>query len=124
MPKILDPFRFVVIAVAGCMNQKQQHAIEYLREENRVLREQPGTRRLRFTDNQRRRVATKAKLVDRRVLGEITDLVTPDTLLGCTSRQTRSLDGNANGSEGSGRGCRSLVAVVEVVPVPPQNSAD
>ena len=31
------------------MNQKQQHAIEYLREENRVLREQLGTRRLRFT---------------------------------------------------------------------------
>ena len=43
MRNILDPFRFVVIAVAGWMNQKQQHAIEYLREENRVLREQLGT---------------------------------------------------------------------------------
>ena len=81
MPNILDPFRFVVIAVAGWMNQKQQHAIEYLREENRVLREQLGTRRLRFTDDQRRRLAAKAKLVGRRVLDEITDLVTPDTLL-------------------------------------------
>ena len=49
MPNILDPFRFVVIAVVGWMNQKQQHAIDYLREENRVLREQLGTRRLRFT---------------------------------------------------------------------------
>jgi transposase InsO family protein len=63
------------------MNQKQHHAIEYLREENRVLREQLGTRRLRFTDDQRRRLAAKAKLVGRRVLAEITDLVTPDTLL-------------------------------------------
>src|SRR5262245_26170247 len=80
MPNILDPFRFLVIAVAGWMNQKQQHAIEYLREENRVLREQLGTRRLRFTDDQRRRLATKAKLVGRR-LQDIANIVTPDTLL-------------------------------------------
>ena len=81
MPNILDPFRFVVIAIAGWMNQKQQHAIEYLREENRVLREQLGTRRLRFTDDQRRRLATKAKLVGRRLLNDIANIVTPDTLL-------------------------------------------
>jgi hypothetical protein len=37
------------------MNQRQQNVIEYLREENRVLREQLGDRRLRFTDDQRRR---------------------------------------------------------------------
>jgi putative transposase len=81
MRNILDPFRFVVIAIAGWMNQKQQHAIEYLREENRVLREQLGTRRLRFTDDQRRRLATKAKLVGRRLLNDIANIVTPDTLL-------------------------------------------
>jgi hypothetical protein len=33
MPKTLDPFRFLLVAVAGWMNQQQQHAIEYLREE-------------------------------------------------------------------------------------------
>jgi hypothetical protein len=41
----LNPFQFVVIAVAGWMNQRQQNMIEYLREENRVLREQLGGRR-------------------------------------------------------------------------------
>src|SRR3954453_22152385 len=81
MRNILDPFQFVIIAVAGWMNQKQQHAIEYLREENRVLREQLGTRRLRFTDDQRRRLAVKAKLVGRRLLTDIAGIVTPDTLL-------------------------------------------
>src|SRR6476620_7587941 len=81
MQNILNPFHFVVIAIAGWMNQKQQHAIDYLREENRVLREQLGSRRLRFTDDQRRRLAAKAKLVGRRVLNDIADLVTPDTLL-------------------------------------------
>jgi len=33
----LDPFSFVVISIAGWMNQHQQHVIEYLIEENRVL---------------------------------------------------------------------------------------
>jgi hypothetical protein len=59
--KALDPFRFVLIAVAGWMNQQQQDAIDYLREENRVLREQLGARRLRLNDDQRRRLASKAK---------------------------------------------------------------
>ena len=81
MRNILNPFRFIVIAIAGWMNQNQQYAIDYLREENRVLREQLGTRRLRFTDDQRRRLATKAKLVGRRLLRDIAGLVTPDTLL-------------------------------------------
>ena len=61
MRNALNPFRFVVIAVAGWMNQKQQYAIDYLREENRVLKEQLGTRRLRFTDDQRCRLAAKSQ---------------------------------------------------------------
>ena len=61
MPRVLDPFRFVLMAVAGWMNQRQLQVIDYLREENRVLREQLGERRLRFTDDQRRRLAAKAK---------------------------------------------------------------
>ena len=38
MSKCPDPFRFLLISLAGWMNQRQLHAIEYLREENRVLR--------------------------------------------------------------------------------------
>jgi hypothetical protein len=41
---VLDPFRFVLISVAGGMNEQQQQAIEYLREENNVLRGQSGGR--------------------------------------------------------------------------------
>jgi hypothetical protein len=36
---VLHPFRFLLISIAGWMNQQQQQAIDYLREENRVLRE-------------------------------------------------------------------------------------
>jgi hypothetical protein len=42
MLQVLDPFRFVLIAVAGWMNQWEYQMIDYLREENRVLREQLG----------------------------------------------------------------------------------
>jgi hypothetical protein len=39
MLKPLDPFRFLLIAVAGWMNQHHLQVIDYLREENRVLHE-------------------------------------------------------------------------------------
>jgi putative transposase len=81
MPKVLDPFRFVLLAVAGWMNQQQSQTIEYLREENRVLREQLGRRRLCLTNDQRRRLAARAKGLGRKLLAEVATIVTPETLL-------------------------------------------
>jgi hypothetical protein len=83
MLKPLDPFRFLLVAVAGWMNQNQLRVIDYLREENRFLREQLGERRLRLSDDQRRRLAEKAKLLGRRILAEVATIVTPETLLAC-----------------------------------------
>jgi hypothetical protein len=37
MRATLAPFSFVVISIAGWMNQHQQHVIEYLIEENRFF---------------------------------------------------------------------------------------
>ena len=81
MTRLLDPFRFVVIALSGWMNGRQLLLIDYLREENLVLREQLGEKRLRFTDGQRRRLAAKAKRLGRKVLVELGTIVTPETLL-------------------------------------------
>ena len=81
MSRTLDPFRFVLITVAGWINQRQLQAIDYLREENRVLREQLGSRRLRLNDDQRRRLAAKAKGLGRKTLAEVATIVTPETLL-------------------------------------------
>ena len=75
------PLRFLLIAVAGWIHQQQRDVIAYLQEENRVLREQVGLRRLRFSDDQRIRLAAKAKTVGRRALTDLRTLVTPDTLL-------------------------------------------
>ena len=74
--------QFLVVAVAGWINQQQRDVIDYLQEENRVLREHLAPQRLRFTDSQRRRLAAKAKTLGRKALAKIETLVTPDTLLG------------------------------------------
>ncbi len=63
------------------MNRQQQQVIEYLRTENQVLKEKLGKRRILLTDDQRRRLAVKAKVLGRKVLAEIGTLVTPDTIL-------------------------------------------
>jgi transposase InsO family protein len=55
--------------------------IDYLQEENCVLHRQLGSKRLRFNDGQRRRLAVKAKKLGRRVVHELTTIVTPETLL-------------------------------------------
>ena len=77
----LDPFRLLLISLAGYLNQQQQEVIDYLQEENRVLHEQLGSRRLRLNDDQRRRLAVRAKKLGRRVLHELATIVTPETLL-------------------------------------------
>ena len=77
----LDPLRLLLISLAGCLNQPQQDVIDYLEEENRVLREQLGRKRLRLHDDQRRRLAVRAKKLGRSVLRELATMVTPETLL-------------------------------------------
>ena len=71
----------LLLIFAGWVSRHQQDVIDYLQEENRALREQMGGKRLRFTDQQRRRLAAKAKKIDRKGLFQIETLVTPDTLL-------------------------------------------
>ncbi len=81
MTNIIQLFHLLVVALAGWINHHQQAVFDYLMEENHVLKEQLEGQRLRFTDDQRRRLAAKAKVLGRRLLDEIETLVTPDTLL-------------------------------------------
>jgi transaldolase len=57
----LSPLRVLLVTLAGWINRHQQDVIEYLLEENRVLKEQVKGRRLRLTDAQRRRLAAKGR---------------------------------------------------------------
>ena len=50
MTPVIQPFHLLVIALAGWLNRQQQVVLDYLIEESRVLKEQLGGQRLRFTD--------------------------------------------------------------------------
>jgi putative transposase len=76
-----DPSRLLLVSIAGWLGQQQRDVIDYLQEENRILRQQLGNKRLRLSDDQRRRLAAKAKKLGRRILGEVASIVTPETLL-------------------------------------------
>jgi len=103
----------VVIAVSGWMNQRQLQVIDYLREENRVLREQLGGRRLRLDDDQRRRLAVRAKGLGRKVLTEIATIVTPETLLAWHRKLVaRKYDGTAHRAPGRSRTAGEIEALV------------
>jgi hypothetical protein len=58
-------WQFLLVAMAGWINRWQQDVIAYLMEENRVQRELLGSKRPRFSDEQRRRLAAKAKVLER-----------------------------------------------------------
>jgi len=81
MDSLPPPLAFLVLLFAGWVNRQQQAVIEYLLEENRVLRAVHGPRRLRLTDDQRRRLGVKGKVLGRRRLAGIAGIVTPDTIL-------------------------------------------
>ncbi|MFT5290829.1 MAG: hypothetical protein ACI8QS_002385 [Planctomycetota bacterium] len=63
------------------MNSHQADAIAYLVEENKVLKKQMGGRRLRSTDDQRRRLAAKANLFGRKTQNQVATIVAPNTLM-------------------------------------------
>ncbi len=75
------PLKLLLCVFSGWVNRQQGQVIDYLVEENRVLKEQLKGKRVRLTDNQRRRLAAKAKLLGRRMLSQIAIIVTPDTFL-------------------------------------------
>ena len=63
MDSVPPPLAFFCLLFSGWVNRQQQAVIEYLLEENRVLRAVHGRRRLRLTDDQRRRLAVKGKVL-------------------------------------------------------------
>jgi len=71
----------MLCALAGWLDRRERDAVAYLIEENRLMRRQLGGRRLRLTDDDRRRLAARAYRVGRAALRNIATIATPDTLL-------------------------------------------
>jgi transposase InsO family protein len=70
----------LLIALVGWLDQRQQAAVAYVIEENRILRRHVRGR-IRLTDEERRRLATRGQRLGRRRLGAVATIVTPDTIL-------------------------------------------
>lgn len=70
-----------LLVVTSWRERREREGIAYLIEQNRLLRQQLGGRRVRFTDDDRRRLAVRAHRLDREALCEFATIVTPDTLL-------------------------------------------
>src|SRR3989442_4735083 len=81
MDPLPPPLAFFLLLFSGWINRQQQAVIDYLREENRVLRAAYGPQRVRLTDDQRRRLAVKGQALGRRRLADVAGIVTRDTIL-------------------------------------------
>jgi len=74
----------LVTYLSYCIDKELYKAIDYLREQVRVLIEQQEkqNKRILLTNQQRMRVAAKAKRLSRKMLDQCTVLFTPDTIMG------------------------------------------
>ena len=101
MTTIPPALRFLLLVLSGWVNRQQGDVIDYLLAENRVLREQLGGKRLRLTDEQRRRLAVKGKVLGRKILTQVAGIVTPDTILRWyRQRVARKYDGSKKRGQG------------------------
>ena len=71
----------LLLTVTSWLDRREREVLAYLIEENRVLRRQLDGRRLRLTDDDRRKLAARAYRLGRQALREVATIVTPDTLL-------------------------------------------
>jgi putative transposase len=81
MKPFLKSWQLLLLTPAGWINHREQEVIEYLRAENRVLREKLGKKRILLSDDQRRSLAVKGKILGRKMLEQVATIVTPDTIL-------------------------------------------
>jgi hypothetical protein len=99
-PAGVNQLQFFLLCLAGWVNRNQQNAIEYLQEEVKVLKEQLG-KKPRFNDDQRRRLAVKAKKLGLAGLRQLAAIATPRTLLAWHQRLVaRKYDGSGKRSPG------------------------
>jgi transposase InsO family protein len=77
----LHSLQLVLAVLSGWLNEHQAHVVDYLREENRLLKQQLRGQRLRLSDDDRRRLAAKGVVLGRKLLAQVATIVTPETII-------------------------------------------
>ena len=105
--------QFVLAFFAGWVNRSQQALIDYLKTENEIYRKKLTGKRIRFNDDQRRRLAVKAKALGRKALSEIDSIVTPDTLFRWYQKLiAQKYDGSRNKGPGRPRSSEDITDLI------------
>jgi len=78
---VLRPWQLLLVTLAGWINRQQNDVIAFIQEENRILKSKRMGKRGRFTDDERRRLAVKGKVLGRKAPRQFASIVTPDTIL-------------------------------------------
>ena len=65
MVATLFPLQYLVATLALWLNRQQREVIDYLKEENRLLKAKLGDRKIQFTDVERRRLAIMQQSIPR-----------------------------------------------------------
>jgi putative transposase len=80
-----QPWAVLLAMMAGWLNRHQQQAIEYLKAENSILRDEllkaTDKKRIFLSDSQKRRLAILGRGLGRKLLGEICTVFSPATIM-------------------------------------------
>jgi putative transposase len=75
------PLQFLAAWLAVWLERVLQEQVDFLKAENRLLREKLGTKRIRLTDAERRRLATLGRKLGRKGLAAVATIASPETIL-------------------------------------------
>jgi len=75
------PLQFLAAWLAVWLERVLQEQVDFLKAENRLLREKLGGKRIHLTDAERRRLATLGKKLGRKGLAAVATIASPETIL-------------------------------------------
>jgi len=107
------PLQFLAAWIGVWLGRVLQAQVDYLKAENLLLREKLGTKRVRLTDAERRRLAMLGKALGRKGLAAIATIASPETIL----RWYRELvakkyDGSQQRGQGRPRTAADVAAII------------
>ena len=75
------PLQFLAAWLAVWLGRVLQEQVDFLKAENRLLREKLGTKRIRLTNAERRRLAMLGKKLGKKGLAAVATIALPETIL-------------------------------------------
>ena len=81
MNLLLQPWHLLLVLLSEWVRQQQDKVIEFQKAQIEILMKELGPQPIRLSDDQRRRLAVKGKVLGRKKLQELTTIVQADTIL-------------------------------------------